>query len=401
MNRLVGILAVSAAVTVSGLRAQEEEDDFFADLDADLSAPAAEEATDATAAVGEADGDEASGEAAESADEESDDPIIRAANALGDKSKEKYFFILPFCRSLEGRAQVLTPGTNDWAEVKEGRYYPLGTRYRTLGEDTALCIKFGKEVEVVIKGEASFSTRAQALSEPSRTISLVSGTITVKLPRNLPQQNSLFVVTAPGFKAANLAGDSRYTYATAVDGDEVTVRCVTGSMSIDGRHFSIASMRAANEIKIRTSQDQLFSGLYGMRGDIMVKLDQGQVQLKDYETGEMKIEDRFLDWKLSPQTAVRIHRALPSIGERMSVTVMTFDAGGELKNRCAFAERCYQVNSGELGPTSKKDRDAIAKRAAEATEAAEAGSEAAETTEVDAESDGGSSESGDDEDFEF
>lgn len=398
MNKLVTVLTVATAVSAAGLRAQEITDDFFADLEAEGGGTSTEGGSAVADEVVAAD----EGETAEKPADDEDDPIIRAANALSDKSKEKYFFILPFCRTLEGRAQVLTPGTNDWADVKEGKYYPLGTKYRTLGDDTTLCIKFGKEVEVDIKGEASFATRAQPLGEPSRTISLESGTITVKLPRNMPQENSLFVVTAPGFKATNLAGDSRYTYGMTGDGDEAKVRCVTGSMAIEGRHFKIASMRAANELKIRTSQDLLFTGLYGSRGDIPVRLEQGQVRIKDYETGEFKIEDRVLDWTLSPQTAVRIHRALPSIGDRMSVTIMTFDASGELKNRCAFAERCYQVNSGELGPTSKKERDAIAKRAAEATEAAEAmvGAEATEDASADEGGSGDDSSAADD-DFEF
>ena len=147
-------------------------------------------------------------------------------------------------------------------------------------------------------------------------------------------------------------------------------------------------MRAADEIRVRTSADLLFTGLYGQSGDCNVKLDQGRILVRDFETGENKEEDKFLDWKLSPQTAVRIHRALPAIGERMSVTVMTFDAAGELRNRCAFAEKLMEVNSGELGPVLNKDSADLAKRAAEA----------AETTDgdVEEESDDGASDASDD-----
>jgi len=94
----------------------------------------------------------------------------------------------------------------------------------------------------------------------------------------------------------------------------------------------------------------------------MVFLDQGLKQVKNFATGEITVENKPLEWKLSPRTAVRIHRALPSIGERMSVTVMTFDASGALKNRCAFAEGREDVNTGELAPSLKSDREAIAKR---------------------------------------
>ena len=297
-------------------------------------------------------------------------------------SDAKVFNMLPLCRVLEGAAEVMAPG-KDWEEVQEGRYYPLGSTYRTIGADSRLSIMFGPESEVSIKGEGSFSSRAQRVGEPSRAVTLGSGTIYVKLPNNLAE--GLFKVCAPGFTAYNLAGSSRFTFSGTGDGDEAVVRCVTQSLAVEGRHFKIPLMRSANEIKIRTSQDNLVTALYGLRGDVPVVLDQGRIRIKDFETGEMKEEDKTLEWKLSPQTTVRIHRALPTIGKRMSVTVMTFDAGGELRNRCAFAEGRVEVNTGELGPTSKKDREELAKRAADVTES-EGGEEggddaAAETTE--------------------
>lgn len=166
-------------------------------------------------------------------------------------------------------------------------------------------------------------------------------------------------------RSANPAGESRYVYTKTVDGDEVLVRCVTKSLSLKGRNFDIASMRAANELKIRSSNDFLATSLYGMSGDILVKLDQGCFSYRDLGTGEMKVEEKTLDWKLSPRTVVRIYRGKNDLGSNLSVTVITFDARGDLKNRCAFTEHCIEVNSGELGPTSKKDREALAKRAAD------------------------------------
>ncbi len=346
MKTLVRTLAVVAAVSAAGVSARAE-DGFDGD-------------SESSGAVSEAGADAAiEGEASES------DSIEGVSSSRG---KEKHFHIIPYCRALDGKAEVLRPGAKAWEPIQEGKFYALGTAYRTSGAQTLLVIKFGKEAAVEIKGEASFGTRAQALDEPSRTISLASGVITVKLPRNFP--DGLFVVTAPGFKAENLKGDSRYTYEKSPDGDGDTaiVRCVTGELSLEGRHFKIPAMKVANEIRIRTSLDQLYTGLYGSRGDYVVRLDQGRRLIKDYATGETREEEKTLDWKLSPQTAVRIHRALPALGEKMAVTIMTFDATGELKNRCAFTENTVEVNSGELGPTSKKDREDIARKAAEATE---------------------------------
>ena len=386
MKNLVCMLAVFSAVSMLSVRAGDDVDDLLDDL-SDKGAEAADGGSDEGSDESSDEGADPAADADDTADggDASGEGLVRAA---GGANKDKHFHILPFGRRLDlasspdrpvGSAEVLTPMAKEWAPVKEGKFYPLGSTYRTTGPDTKLRMQFGTYIEVEINGDAQFGTRAQALGEKSRTIVLGYGTIDVKLPRNLPE--GLFVVTAPSFKAINLAGESRYTHRRSEDldknakrrhvgdgdGEDWLVRCVTGTLTVEGRHFRIPAMKAAQEVEIRASQDLLFTGLYGKRGDYIVRLDQGRVQVKDYETGKINIEDKVLDWKLSPQTAVRIHRAVPALGERMSVTVMTFDAAGELKNRCAFAEKLVEVNSGELGPTSKKDREELAKKAAEAT----------------------------------
>lgn len=317
----------------------------------------------AVSANAQDDGDEESSAGAETAAEAEDG----AAAPAQDQAPAKIFHTMPFCRRAEGACEVMKPGAGSWSPAEEGRFYPLGSSYRTVGESSRMTVQFGPESEVEMVGDVSFATVRQALDVKSRTIALDSGTILVKLPRNMPE--GMFMAMAPGFTARNQAGESRYTYNRTGDGDVAVVRCVTGSLSIGGRHFNIPAMKAANEIKIRTSQDCLFTGLYGTRGDYVVDLDQGIISSRDFETGETKEEQKTLQWKLSPQTAVRIHRAVPAIGERMSVTVMTFDATGGLQNRCAFAEGRSEINTGEQGAAvlAAQGED-LAKKAAEASE---------------------------------
>ena len=121
----------------------------------------------------------------------------------------------------------------------------------------------------------------------------------------------------------------------------------------------------------------------GNSGDILVTLDQGCVAQRDFTTGETKAEEKKLDWKLSPRTAVRIYRGKTSLGNNLSVTVLTFDARGQLKNRCAFTEHCMEINSGELGPASEEDRAELVKNAGNATKVEEV--EAVDTEAVEAE----------------
>lgn len=354
MNKLAKTLACATAVVAASVAWAQFEDD------ADF-----EESVDSEEVVAEED--------------EADEPAAEnetAEPAEGDKTKakavkvslDKPFHLMPLCRMIEGDGEVLRPGAKNWQPVEEGRFYPLGCSYRTVGANSKLVIQFGQGSEVSLAGASSFVTFPQKLGERKRAIALDSGVMTLKLPRGLGA--GMFSVTAPGFTIENIDGDSRYTYRKTGDGDEAVVRCVTGAMAIKGRHFEIPKMSVANEIRIRTSQDNLFTGLYGNSGDVVVKLDQGLVAVQDFETKEFTDEQRFLDWHLSPKTAVRIHRALPEIGERMSVTIMTFDTKGELQNRCAFAEGRSEINTGEegAGVLAKREEDA-AKKAAEAAEA--------------------------------
>lgn len=302
---------------------------------------------------------------------------------------QKLFYLLPICQRLEGAAEVLLPGETAWKAVQEGRVYPLGASYRVLADESRMTLAFGPDTTVRLTGKGSFVTVFSALGDKRREIILGSGQVDVSLPRTFPK--GAFTVSSHGFAAKDLAGDSRYTRETAVDGDKVSVRCVTGVLSVEGRHFSVRPMRAAQEFTIRTSQDALATLIYGESGDLTLDLDQGAIRQTDGETGETKVVEKTLEWKLTPKTSVRILRAVPDIGERLAVTVMTFNVNGELVNRCAFTEKCPEVNSGELGERalSKDSKKANPSREEKNEAAQEDGSAADESG--DAESDEGSS----------
>lgn len=369
---------VAAVAAASAFCAFAQDDDFDFDVGGD------EMEEEAIEAVGDDDPSVEADDEGE-ADESGDD----VAKPKKEKHGKNLLKTLPFCHRLEGKADVLKPGSSQWAPVEEGKFYPLGSSFRTTDAASAVEIQFGdsEDVAVEIKNYvASFGTRFQPLGEKTRTILLQSGVVTLRLPRNLP--DGVVKVATPGFEVKNPKGVSRYAYTRTVDGEVAQIRCLTGSLAIEGRNFYFPEVKTACEVKIRTSQDQLFTGLYGNRGDSIVRLDQGEKPVKDFSTGETSIEKKPLEWKLSPKTAVRIHRAVPDIGERMSVTVMTFDAKGSLRNRCAFTEGRPEVNTGELGPVVKENKDDAAKKAAEAAEV--------EAVEVDVEEPADSGDSSDD-----
>jgi len=295
----------------------------------------------------------------------------------------KVYTTLPLCRRVVGSAEVRLPG-GEWMAAEEGKFYPFGTSYRASASGTAT-IAFGPGATVTIEKGAEFGTRNQPVGEKSRTIFLVRGTVALKLPDNLVE--GAFFVTAPGFSVKNPAGESVLTYEDKGDGDEAVLRCVTGSMGVEGRHFDIPSMHAANELRIRSTRDHLVTILYGTSGDYVVKLDQGQRFREEFDDeGKMKttVEKGLREWHLTPFTKIHITRSVPAIGERMSVHTMAFDASGERKSECYFSEGRAEVNSGELVASDKVSGEELAKRAAEVTETTKA-ADAEETTEAAAE----------------
>ena len=284
----------------------------------------------------------------------------------------KAFRVLPFCQQVDGIAEVCLPGSAAWGAVEVGKSYPLGASYRTCSETSQMIVAFGSESKAIITGNSLFRTRVQPLGIASRTISIDEGcNLKLNLAKNLSEGS--FVVIAPGFSIKNLAGESSILFKTLPDGDEAVIRCVTGSLGIEGRHFEIPQMRAADEIRIRSTVDHLATFLYGNSGDYIVKLDRGIVmrpEMDSEDNNSKEVADKAtIDWHLSPKTKVRIDRMVPSVGERLSVSIMTFDAVGELKNHFAYAEGRSEVNSGELAPAAlAEEKEKVQKVKEEAEE---------------------------------
>lgn len=279
------------------------------------------------------------------------------------------FSTLPQCHSVVGSVQVCKAGKSDeWVDVEDGKYYPLGSSFRTLS-DGKLVLDFGADVKVTILGNSSFRTKCQKLGDSTRTVYPCCGELQFDLPDTMPE--GTFTVALPGFCINNLAGSSKVIRMDKGDGDRVTVRCVTGSLSIAGRHFGIATMRAADEVVIRSSHDYLVSELLGTSGDYAVKLNRGTVFRDEIDdNGSIKKVTSTCDseWRLSPKTRVVISRAKAAIGDKMSVHIMAFDAAGERKSECYFCENRPEMNSGELVAKEKTNREELAKQAAESTE---------------------------------
>ena len=307
--------------------------------------------------------------------------VVAAPQKAGATSA---FTTLPFCRACEGTAEVQLPGL-DWAPVEDGKFYPLGSAFRTRG-DGKLTLAFGPESAATISGDASFGTLAQAIGVKSRTVILGEGTLELALADNLPE--GAFFVTAADFTVKNPAGESRYAYEKTAFGSRTVIRCVTGTLGLSGRHFEIPQMRAANELVLTGEHDHLVTVLENTSGDYVISLDEGvrfESEIAEDGSAVQKTVAEKAEIKLSPKMKVSIHRKVPSVGERMSVFVMAFDAAGNpMGPGVSFCEGRAEINSGALVAKSVSEAEALAKKAAEAaetTEEAAAEEQGAETSE--------------------
>ena len=315
--------------------------------------------------------DEAGAKPAADADSADGLPVIAS-------QPEKFFFPLVRCLRIEGCGVKVQKPDADWADAEEGRFYPLGSTFRVetgAGVAAKAEFAFGEKAVLLATNAVEFATEAIEIDAKSRTVLLKGGRLSLNLPRTLPDE--LFAVKAPFFVCSNLAGESLFDYVRTGDGDEAVVRCVTGSMALEGSHYKIARMGAANQVRIRTTGDNLFTSLRGESGDYTVTLDQGVIPEKNFETGEVKNVNKFLDFSLSPQCAIKIFRRKAAVEGKMIVSMMTFNPAGDILNRCAYAEGRANVNTGELVvPDSipseeKKEKDSAAAEA-ESVETVEA-----------------------------
>lgn len=286
-----------------------------------------------------AQGDSSSGEAGGDALSGVDPALVKAAS----KPAPKYFHELVRLLSAEADVSVRLPRQDAFKEAVVGKFYPNGSAFRVSGGSAEF--EFGNEASLKVSADSEFSLAEAEFGARTRTIIPVRGVYTVSLPRTMP--TGLFSVAYPNFTVKDLAGESRHELKPSGDGDEAVVHVTTGMLAIDGPHYKIGRMGAADRIRIRTTGDKLFTSLRGEAGDYKVMLDQGVSMYKDPVSGEMKKQERSLEFSLTPQCAIKIFRKRSEVGGRMAVSVMTFDPAGEMRNRFTFAEGTASVNFGE------------------------------------------------------
>ena len=275
------------------------------------------------------------------------------------------------CTMASGTVLVRKPGEKEWVAVEAGRHYRLGSSFRCETKEknprvSSAEFALGEEPRIVISNNTEFATAPATIDDPKRMISLVEGRLCARFPPI--STNDTFKLATGGFSCKNITGEAWFDTKRQPDGERTTVRVASGTLTLDGLHFSVPEMKASNQFTIRTLEDGPFTSIRGEGGIFKIRISQGVERLLDTSTGEMKDEPRFLDFEMSPRAVVKIHRNRIPETERFIVCTMTFDAAGNLKNRCAFADEKWNINTGEM---VVQDKDKLPEEPAPAAPAAE------------------------------
>ena len=275
------------------------------------------------------------------------------------------YYTLVRCEEVNGNVQVLRPRTDTPVKAELGKYYPLGSIFiaESSGgkrgvEPSSAIFNFGKAVMVKVTEGSEFGTRDTGSDDKCRTIVLRMGRVELILPRQM--KDGEFQVAAPHFVLKNMNGNSWIDYESTGSSDRTTVHLTTGLMGVEGAHYSIAQMRPGDELLITTNDDDAFTCIISNSGIYNLVLDQGVRREKDFDTNQEKEIDVKYTFEMSPKSKVKIWRRRPVVGGNMVVSTMAIDPTGVIKSRRVFAEKRYNINSGELVVT-QKDRDAVAK----------------------------------------
>ena len=114
------------------------------------------------------------------------------------------------------------------------------------------------------------------------------------------------------------------------------------SHSIDGPHYHIPALRAANTVNIQTSSDRSFSRLASVSGDFVIVLNKG--------------EEEPVSYGMSPKAVVKIWRENAPVGGRPVIAALVVSPTGIAKHRFAYAEGRSGVATGELVQSGAEEK---------------------------------------------
>ena len=250
---------------------------------------------------------------------------------------------LPMVRiaRIHGVCEVNNPDVGSYATAIENKVYPLGSRFRT-GPDGSATLVFSSRESVQVLDSTELAVFASESNPDERVVRLLTGKIKTFLRENLPEGS--FSIELPSTVCKNVEGRGEYALAANASGETLVIKTITGAARVEGAHYHIPALRAANTVDIQTSVDRAFSRLTSVSGDFAIILDKG--------------EDEPVNYGMSPKAVVKIWRENAPVGGRSVIAALVVSPTGIAKHRFAYAEGRPGLATGELvvpGADEKED----------------------------------------------
>ena len=270
------------------------------------------------------------------AEEEEQAPVVEQQQEVSGK------IFMPMVRiaRVHGACEVNNPDSGSYAPVVENKVYPLGSSFRT-GPDGSATLVFSSRESVQMLGSSELIVLAPENGADGRIVRLLSGKIKTFLRENLPEGS--FGFELPNAVCKNVEGRGEYALSLNASGETLVLKTITGAARVEGMHYHIPALRAANTVDIQTSADHAFSRLTSVSGDFAIILDKG--------------EEEPVNYGMSPKAVVKIWRENAPVGGRPVIATLVVSPTGIAKHRFAYAEGRPGLATGELVDPNSEEKE--------------------------------------------
>lgn len=223
--------------------------------------------------------------------------------------------------NVKGVCLVRTPGTSAFVPVINRKAYPYGTTVQ-IGQASEAVVLFSSDNSILLTGPAEATVAIQTENAENRVLRLASGEARTFTDESLSE--TAIIVETPVATCDAFAGQA--TIKTSRDADAnivLQVDATGGGTRITGSQFTIAKLKSACGIQIRSTPDRSLTHLVNTGGDYTIVLDNGTETPVPFES--------------TSKSSVKIRREFAPVGGRLIVSVFAIGPDGKGKESYAFA----------------------------------------------------------------
>jgi len=233
--------------------------------------------------------------------------------------------------NIQGVCEVNNPDIGEFRPAKHNKAYPMGSIYRTAAGSSCILI-FSAEDSAVVAENSEIMVTACKDNDQNLTIKLIAGEVKPTLRDNLPAGS--FSLNTPNCEILNMSGRGSYTLMMENENEVFKASTITGTARVEGPHYTIPALQAANKVNITTAPNRSFSHLTSVSGDFAIELSNGT--------------EAPVIYSMSPKAVVKIWRENAPVGGRTIVSTLVVSPTGMARHRFAYAEGRQNLKTGEL-----------------------------------------------------